>query len=180
LIRQLDLPTYIADRMGGARRRRAIWARWTGFSRHGLPPFSEELQYARTIFALPALSDANRLFDRDVAVPETTLTGLTGLSERSVRCSGDIGSPPPPRRLYDHEVFHRPAVRSVRRPTGSSHRLRLPHRVQAEMPSLTMPGQIAPPGVQFPFSDIGGGICMTRVCLTRHVPSSGFLAPSTG
>jgi len=134
----------------------------------------------KSVEAPPGVSAALRLFDRDVAVPGTTLAGLTGLPERSVRCSGAIGSPPPPRRLYDHEEFHRPAVRSVRRPTGSSRRLRLPLRVRAEMPSLTMPGQVAPPGVSRPFSDIGGGIRMTRVCLTRHVPSSGFFAPSTG
>jgi len=101
----------------------------------------------KSVEAPPGVSAALRLFDRDVAVPETTLAGLTGLSERSVRCSGVIGSPPPPRRLYDHEEFHRPAVRSVRRPTVSSRRLRRPHRVLAEMPSLTMPGQVAPPGV---------------------------------
>jgi hypothetical protein len=134
----------------------------------------------KSVEAPPGVSAALRLFNRDVAVPGTTLTGLTGLSERSARRSGAIGSPPPPRRLYDHEEFHRPAVRSVRRPTGGSRRLRRPLRVRAEMPSLAMPGQIAPPGVSCPFSDIGGGIRMTRVCLTRHVPSSGFLTPSTG
>jgi hypothetical protein len=105
---------------------------------------------------------------------------LTGLSKRSARRSGVIGSPPPPRRFHDREVFRRSAVRSVLRPPGSFHRLRLPLRVRAEVPSLAMPGQVAPPGVSRPFSDIGGGICITRVCLTRHDPFSGFFAPTTG
>jgi hypothetical protein len=104
---------------------------------------------------------------------------LTGLSERSVRRSGVVGSPQPPRRLYDHEVFRRPTVRTVRRPPGSSHRLRLPLRVRAAMPSPAMPGRVAPPGVSRPFSDIGGGIRRSRAYLTRHRPSSGFLTPST-
>jgi hypothetical protein len=105
---------------------------------------------------------------------------LTGLSERSVRRSGVIGSPPPPRRLYDHEVFRRPTVRTVRRPPGCSRRLRLPLRVQATAPSPAMPGRVAPPGVSRPSSDIGEGIRMTRVCLTRHAPPSGSLTLSAG
>jgi len=117
---------------------------------------------------------------RDVAVPRTTLSGLTGLSKRSARRSGDIGSPPPPRRLYDHEEFRRSTVRAVRRPPGSSHRLRLPLRVQAKSPSPVMPDRLAPPGVSRPFSDISGEIRMFRACLARHRPPSGFLTPSTG
>jgi hypothetical protein len=134
----------------------------------------------KSVEAPPGVSASSQLFDRDVAVPGTTLAGLTGLSERSARRSGAIGSPPPPRRLYDHEEFRRSAVRAVRRPPGSSRRLCRPLRVRAEMPSPAMPGQVAPPGVSRPFSDISGGIRITRVCLTRHDPSSGFLAPSTG
>jgi len=85
-----------------------------------------------------------RLFDRDVAVPGTTLAGLTGLPERSVRRRGDIGSPPPPRRLHDREVFRRTACRSVLRPPGGSHRLRLPLRVQAKAPSPVQHGPDRP------------------------------------
>jgi hypothetical protein len=85
-----------------------------------------------------------RLFDRDVAVPGTTLAGLTGLSERSARRRGDIGSPPPPRRLHDREVFRRPACRTVRRPSGGSHRLRLPLRVLAKAPSPVLHGPDRP------------------------------------
>jgi len=77
---------------------------------------------------------------RDVAVPWTTLSGLNGLSERFARRSGAIGSPPPPRRLYDHEVFRRSTVRAVLRPPGSSRRLRRPLRVRAETPSPVLPG----------------------------------------
>jgi hypothetical protein len=105
---------------------------------------------------------------------------LTGLSKRSARRSGVIGSPHPPRRFHDHEVFRRSAVRAIRRSPGSSRRLRRPLRVRAHVPSPAMPGRVAPPGVSRPYSDIGRGICITRACLTRHDPSSGFFAPSTG
>jgi hypothetical protein len=47
-----------------------------------------------------------------------------------------------------------PAVRSVRRPTGCFHRLRRPLRVWARVPSPTVPGRIAPPGVSRPSGDI--------------------------
>lgn len=82
-------------------------------------------------------------------------------------------------RFHDHEVFRRPAVRR------SEDRRRLPRlggplRVRAVTPSPAMPGRVAPPGVSRPFSDVSGGIRITRVCLTRHVPSSRFLAASTG
>jgi hypothetical protein len=77
-------------------------------------------------------------------------------------------------------VFHRAARRTVRRPSGSSRRLRRPLRVRAEVPSPVQLGPDRPSWGSLPFSDIGGGIRMTRVCLTRHVPSSGFLTPSTG
>jgi len=85
--------------------------------------------------APPGVSAASWLFRGDVAVPRSTLSGLTGLPERSVRRSGLIGSPPPPRRFDDHEDFRRPAVRAIRRSPGSSRRLRLPLRVRASMPS---------------------------------------------
>jgi len=134
----------------------------------------------KSVEAPPGISDYVSAVPRHVAVPRTTLSGLTGLSERSVQRSGDIGSPHPPRRFYDREVFRRPTVRSVARPTGNSHRLRLPLRVWAETPSPAMPGRVAPPGVSRPFSDIGGRIRITRACLARHDPPSGFLTPSTG
>jgi hypothetical protein len=47
-----------------------------------------------------------------------------------------------------------PAVRSVRRPTGGFHRLRRPLRVRALVPSPTVPGRIAPPGVSRPSGDL--------------------------
>lgn len=37
----------------------------------------------------------------------------------------------------------------------------------------------APPGVSRPSSDMGNGVRFTRAYLTRHVPTSGFLAPSS-
>jgi hypothetical protein len=132
----------------------------------------------KSVEAPPGVSAALRLFNRDVAVPGTTLTGVTGLSERFDRRSGVIGSPHPPRHLYDHEVFRRPTVRTIRRSPGSSRRLRLPLRVQATAPSPAMPGRVAPPGVSRPSSDIGEGIRITRVCLTRHTPPSGYFALS--
>jgi len=58
------------------------------------------------------------------------------------------------RVVFTNEVFRRPAVRAVRRPPGDFHRLRRPLRVLALVPSPTMPGRIAPPGVPRPFSDI--------------------------
>ena len=166
-----------AEYDGGRSRRYGIKMAQRAFRPAG--PLLPVVGSDRSVEAPPGVCAAPSLFQRDVAIPQTTLTGLTGLSERSVRRSGVIGSPPPPRRLYDHEDFRRSAVRAVVRPPGGSRRLHLPLRVRAKVPSLTMPGQVAPPGVSRPFSDIGGGICMTRVCLTRHVPSPGFLAPST-
>jgi hypothetical protein len=50
-----------------------------------------------------------------------------------------------------------PAVRSVRRPTGGFHRLRHPLRVQAQEPSPTLPGRLAPPEVLHPLSDMNCG-----------------------
>jgi len=94
----------------------------------------------KSVEAPPGVSVLLRLFDRDVAVPGTTLSGLTGLSERSVRRRGDTGSPPPPRRFHDREVFRRPAVRAIRRSPGGSRRLRLPLRVQAKAPSPVQHG----------------------------------------
>jgi hypothetical protein len=80
--------------------------------------------------------------------------GSARLSKRSDQRSGDIGSPFPPRRLDDHEAFRCPAVRAVRRPPGSFHRLRRPLRVRAKVPSPTQHGRIAPPGVLRPSSDM--------------------------
>jgi hypothetical protein len=51
-------------------------------------------------------------------------------------------------------VFHRPAYRTARRPSGGFHRLRRPLRVRATMPSPVLPDRVAPPGVSRPFSDI--------------------------
>jgi len=133
----------------------------------------------KSVEAPPGVSAAQRLFHRDVAVPGTTLTGLTGLPERSGPRSGVVGS------AAASTSFPRPrGIPQSGRPNGPKTvrqlpRLRLPHRVRAVVPSPAMPGRVAPPGVSRPFSDIGGGIRMTRVCLTRHHPSSGFFAPST-
>jgi len=133
----------------------------------------------KSVEAPPGVSAAQRLFHRDVAVPETTLAGLTGLPERSGPRSGVVGS------AATSTSFPRPrGIPQSGRPNGPKTarqlpRLRLPLRVRAAVPSPVMPDRVAPPGVSRPFSDIGRGIRMTRVCLTRHTPSSGFLAPST-
>jgi hypothetical protein len=106
---------------------------------------------------------------------------LIGFSERSVRRSGDIGSPHPPRRLNDHEVFRRSACRSVRRPPDGSRKLHLPLRVRAAMPSPVQQDRVAPPGVSRPFSDVRRrDPYVPGHPLARHCPSSGFLTPSTG
>jgi hypothetical protein len=55
--------------------------------------------------APPGVAGLGSAVPRDVAVSRTTLSGLTGLSKRSVGRSGDIGSPQPPRRLDDLEAF---------------------------------------------------------------------------
>jgi hypothetical protein len=89
-----------------------------------------------------------------VAVPQTTLSGLTGLPERSVRRSGVIGSPPPPRS------FSRPrGVPPTGRPNGPKTARQLPQtsspsQGSGRKPSSAMPGRVAPPGVSRPFSDI--------------------------
>jgi hypothetical protein len=118
---------------------------------------------------------ARELFHEDVAIPGTTLTGFRGLSERSVRRSGDIGSPPPPRRFHGHEVFRRSACRMVRRPSGGSRRLRHPLRVLARVPSPVPKDRIAPPGVSCPYSGFSGGIRMTRA---NHGPAPSVLGVS--
>jgi len=74
----------------------------------------------KSVEAPPGVSVSPRLFRRDVAVLRTTLSGLTGLSERSVRRRDDIGSSQPPRRFNDLEAFRRSARQSVRRPPGNS------------------------------------------------------------
>jgi len=130
--------------------------------------------------APPGVPVATELFHEDVAVLGTTLSGLCCLSERSVRRSGDIGSPLPPRRFDDREVFRRLVCRAVRRPPGGSHRLGRPLRVRAPLPSPVLPDRVAPPGVPPPSSDFSEGIRITRAIQTRHRPSSGFLTPSTG
>jgi hypothetical protein len=94
----------------------------------------------KSVEAPPGVSDFVLTVPRDVAVPRTTLAGLTGLPERSARRSGVIGSPPPPRRLHDLEVFRRPAVRAVARPPGGSLGFRLPLRVRVRTPSPVQRG----------------------------------------
>jgi len=89
----------------------------------------------KSVEAPPGVSAALRLFRADVAVLRTTLSGLACLSEHSSRHSGDIGSPHPPRRLDDLEVFCRSACRAIFRPPGRSRRLCLPLRVRARAPS---------------------------------------------
>jgi hypothetical protein len=134
----------------------------------------------KPVEAPPGISASPRLFRRDVAVLRTTLSGLTGLSESSVRRRDDIGSSQPPRRFDDREAFRRSAPPVGPKTARQLPRLRLPLRVRAKMPSPVLHGPGRPSWGSRPFSDIGGEIRMTRVCLTRHVPSSGFLAPSTG
>jgi hypothetical protein len=119
-----------------------------------------------------------RRFRRDVAVPGTTLSGFRRLSERSDRCSGVMGSPLPPRRLDGHEVFHQPASRRTRRsaaaPTG------LPALSGFWPRGRPRPeGRDAPPGVPAPPATSVREVRFSRVCLTRHVPPSGFLTLST-
>jgi len=80
--------------------------------------------------------------------------GFVRLSKRSGWRSGVIGSPHPPRRLHGHEVFRRPAVRAIRRPPGGFRRLHRPLRVPARVPSPTVSGRIAPPGVSRPSGDM--------------------------
>jgi hypothetical protein len=46
-------------------------------------------------------------------------------------------------------------------------------------PKTRPPDRTAPPGVSCPSSALDKGVRCSRVCLTRHVPSSGFLTPST-
>jgi len=125
------------------------------------------------------ISDFVLAVPRHVAVPRTTLAGLTGLSERSVRRSGDIGSPRPPRRFHDLEVFRRPAVRSVLRPTGGSHRLRLPLRVWARTPSPVLHGPDRPSWGFTPLQRHQRRDRARQICLSWRRPSLGFLAPST-
>jgi len=129
----------------------------------------------KPVEAPPGVSVARELFHEDVAVLGTTLSGLSGLSECSARRSGDIGSPQPPRRFDDHEVFRRSACRTVRRPPGCSHRLRRPLRVRARVPSPVLPDRVAPPGVLRPFSGFGGGIRITRAI---HGPAPSVLRVS--
>jgi hypothetical protein len=129
----------------------------------------------KSVEAPPGVSAAPRLFHGDVAIPETTLAGLIGFPERSVRRSGDIGSPQPPRRLYDHEVFRRPASRAIRRSPGGSRKLHRPLRVRAAVPSPVLPDRVAPPGVSRPFSDVSGGIHASRAI---HGPEPSVLGVS--
>jgi len=129
----------------------------------------------KSVEAPPGVSVAPELFHEDVAVLGTTLSGFDGLSERSVRRSGVIGSPHPPRRLDDHEVFRRSACRAVARPPGGSRRLRRPLRVRALVPSPVLPDRVAPPGVWHPFSGSGGGIRITRAF---HGPAHSVLRVS--
>jgi hypothetical protein len=129
----------------------------------------------KSVEAPPGVSAARRLFHGDVAIPGTTLAGLIGFSERSVRRSGDIGSPQPPRRFHDLEAFRRSASRTVRRPRGGSRKLHRPLRVRAVVPSPVLPDRVAPPGVSRPFSDFSGGIHMPR---TVHGPRPSVLGVS--
>jgi len=129
----------------------------------------------KSVEAPPGVSVATELFHGDVAIPGTTLSGLTGLSECSNRRSGNIGSPQPPRRLHDHEAFRRSACRAIRRSPGDSHRLRLPLRVRAPLPSPVLPDRVAPPGVLCPSSDFSEGIRITRA---NHGPAPSVLGVS--
>jgi hypothetical protein len=134
----------------------------------------------KSVEAPPGVSAASELFHEDVAVLETTLAGQSCLSERSARRSGDIGSPLPPRRLYDREVFRRSACRAVRRPPGGSRRLGRPLRVRAPRPPRScrtgspLLGFLAPPATSAKGSGSPGP------STARHLPPSGFLTPSAG
>jgi hypothetical protein len=116
----------------------------------------------KSVEALSGVCSALELFHEDVAIPGTALSGLCGLPERSDRRSGVIGSPHPPRRFHDHEVFRRSACRAVRRPPDGSRKLRHPLRVRARVPSPVLPDRVAPPGVPPPSSDFSEGIRITR------------------
>jgi len=129
----------------------------------------------KSVEALPGVTAAPELFHEDVAILGTTLSGLSGLPERSDRRSGVIGSPHPPRRLHDHEVFRRSACRAVARPPGGSRRLRRPLRVRARVPSPVLPDRVAPPRVTRPFSDFSRGIRITRAI---HGPAPSVLGVS--
>jgi hypothetical protein len=134
----------------------------------------------KSVEAPPGVSAESELFHEDVAVLETTLAGQSCLSERSARRSGDIGSPLPPRRLYDREVFRRSACRAVRRPPGGSRRLGRPLRVRAPRPPRScrtgspLLGFLAPPATSAKGSGSPGP------STARHLPPSGFLTPSAG
>jgi hypothetical protein len=120
------------------------------------------------------------LFHEDVAILGTALSGLNCLSECSVRRSGVMGSPHPPRRFHDHEVFRRSACRAVRRPPGASRRLRRPLRVRARVPSPVLADRIAPHEVLCPFSDFSGGIRITRAALGPALSVLGVSHPLDG
>jgi hypothetical protein len=94
--------------------------------------------------APPRVSDHSRLFRRDVTVPRTTLSGLTGLSESSERRRDDIGSSQPPRRFDDHEAFRRSAPPDGPKTARQLPRLRRPLRVRAKVPSPVLHGPVRP------------------------------------
>jgi len=94
----------------------------------------------KSVEAPPGVSVSPRLFRRDVAVLRTTLSGLTGLSERSARRRDDIGSSQPPRRFDDHEAFRRSAPPVGPKTAWQLPRLRRPLRVRAEVPSPVLRG----------------------------------------
>jgi len=135
----------------------------------------------KSVEAPPGVTAALRLFREDVAVLRTTLSGLARLSEHSARHSGDIGSPHPPRRLDDLEVFCRSACRA-----SLATRLAAP----AGFASLSGFGPERPlRSVSGPDRPSWGFTPLQRLQRrdpyhpgpprTRHHPSSGFLTPST-
>ena len=122
----------------------------------------------------------SRLTRAVVAAVRVTLTGFLRLSEfHSVRRSGELGPPPPPRRVHGHEVFRRPACSWTRRsgatPAGS-------RPSQGPLPrSGTRPhGRVHPLlGFSSPSTTSESGSVRSRGLPPRHDPSSRFLTSST-
>jgi hypothetical protein len=134
----------------------------------------------KSVEALPGVAAAPELFHEDVAVLGTTLTGLSCLPERSVRRSGVIGSPLPPRRSTTTRCSAvRPAARSEDRPAAP-----------AGLAALSGFGLGCPPrscrtgsplsGFRAPSATSAERSVSPGPTKARHRPSSGFLTPSTG
>jgi len=113
------------------------------------------------------------------AVPWRPSQGFPTSRSTTDRPSGVLGSPAAP------SSFPRPRGIPPSGPPGPEGPEPLP---QAWAPSqgacregpLGPKASGSPPGVLRPFSDATDKVRFTRVCLTRHVPPTGFYTPSTG